>query len=70
MELIELVSPRGVGEVDLMVRFEVNGWDLALGMDQEWIVTVTSCNTHKPLLISFQPVPDSSNHFHHLHMTS
>src|SRR5882724_3222207 len=29
-----------------------------------------SCNTHEPLLISFQPVPDPSNHFHHLHVTS
>ena len=33
------MSPGGVSEVDLMVRFEVNEWDLALGMAQEQIVT-------------------------------
>src|SRR5882724_9431741 len=33
-------------------------------------VCVTSCNTHKQLLTSFQPILDSSNHLCHLHTTS
>jgi len=31
---------------------------------------VTSHNTHEPLLISFWPVPDPGNQFHHIHTTS
>jgi len=31
---------------------------------------VTSWNTHKQLLTSFQPIPDSSNHLCQPHMTS
>ena len=30
------------------------------------LVFVTSCNTHKPSLIHFQPIPDSRKCFHHL----
>jgi len=44
------------------------GW--YCGPKQTKRLSVTSCNTHKLSLISFQPIPDSSNHFHHPHMTS
>src|SRR5882724_8646253 len=57
-------------QIDLQVIWSPKS--LRWGSDSCWPLTgaVMSCNTHKPLLISFQPIPNSSNHFHHLCMTS
>ena len=49
--------------IDSSHFLRISGWDPRRGN------TVTSHNTHEPLLMSFQPVLDPGNQFCHIHMT-